>query len=69
MIKWLSAMLGIVGCSSLGEAIIMTQQFSASPLLALGAGILVLLKPKLLNYIIAIYLISDGALRLLGRRS
>ena len=47
----------------------MTQPIPASPLLALGAGILVLLKPKLLNYIIAIYLISDGALRLLGRRT
>lgn len=46
----------------------MAQQFTASPLMALGAGILVLLKPKLLNYIVAIYLISDGALRLLERR-
>jgi len=47
----------------------MAQQFSASPLLALGAGILVLLKPKLLNYIVAIYLITDGSLRLMGRRN
>lgn len=47
----------------------MKSQVSASPLLALGAGVLVLLKPKLLNYIIAIYLITDGALRLLGRRT
>lgn len=46
----------------------MTSQFSASPLMALGAGILVLMKPKLLNYIVAVYLISDGALRLLAQR-
>lgn len=46
----------------------MTQQISASPVLALGAGILILVKPKLLNYIVAAYLIADGALRLLGRR-
>jgi len=36
--------------------------------MALGAGILVLLKPKLLNYIVAAYLISDGALRLLEKK-
>ena len=47
----------------------MTQPFSSSPVLALGAGILVLLKPKLLNYIVAVYLISDGVLRLMARRS
>lgn len=46
----------------------MKQQFAASPLMALGAGILVLLKPKLLNYIVAAYLISDGALRLLEQK-
>ncbi len=40
----------------------------SSPLLSLGAGILVLMKPKLLNYIVAAYLIADGALRLMGRR-
>lgn len=47
----------------------MAQQISASPLLALGAGILILLRPKLLNYVIAAYLIVDGGLRLLGRRT
>ena len=46
----------------------MIQPVSASPLLALGAGILILLKPKLLNYVVATYLIAEGALRLLGRR-
>lgn len=46
----------------------MSQQITSSPLIALGAGILVLLKPNLLNYIVAAYLITDGALRLVGRR-
>ncbi|MBD3307888.1 DUF3096 domain-containing protein [candidate division KSB3 bacterium] len=34
------------------------------PLLALIAGILILVKPKLLNYIVAIYLIVIGVLGL-----
>lgn len=46
----------------------MTQKIESSPLLSLGAGILVLMKPKLLNYIVAAYLISDGALRLMASR-
>lgn len=46
----------------------MTQPIASSPVLALSAGILVLLKPKLLNYIVAAYLISDGLLRLMERR-
>lgn len=36
------------------------------PLLALIAGILILVMPKLLNYIVAIYLIAFGLLGLLG---
>jgi hypothetical protein len=47
----------------------MTKQIESSPLLSLGAGVLVLMKPKLLNYIVAAYLISDGLLRLLARRN
>jgi len=47
----------------------MPNSLQSSALLALGAGILILLKPKLLNYIVAAYLISDGAMRLLGRRT
>jgi Protein of unknown function (DUF3096) len=40
-----------------------------SPLVALIAGILILLMPRLLNYIVAIYLIIAGLLGLgiLGR--
>ena len=44
----------------------MTKQIESSPLLSLGAGVLVLMKPKLLNYIVAAYLISDGVLRLMA---
>jgi len=37
-----------------------------SPLVALVAGILILLVPRLLNYIVAIYLIVIGVLGLAG---
>ena len=47
----------------------MAQPFSSSPVLAIAAGALILLKPKLLNYIVAAYLISDGVLRIMERRA
>jgi hypothetical protein len=50
------------------EEATMTQRIESSPMLSLGAGILVLMKPKLLNYIVAAYLISDGLLRLMASR-
>ena len=37
-----------------------------SPLIALIAGILILVMPRLLNFIVAIYLIAVGAIGLLG---
>ena len=37
------------------------------PLAALIAGILILLVPRLLNYIVAIYLIVIGAIGLFGK--
>lgn len=37
-----------------------------SPLVSLIAGILILVMPKLLNYIVAIYLILIGVLGLMG---
>jgi hypothetical protein len=39
---------------------------SIGPLLSLIAGILILVMPKLLNYIVAIYLIIVGVVGLLG---
>jgi hypothetical protein len=40
--------------------------FSFAPLVALIAGILILVAPRLLNYIVAIYLIVIGIIGLLG---
>jgi hypothetical protein len=37
------------------------------PVIALIAGILILIMPRLLNYVVAIYLIVIGVLGLLGR--
>jgi hypothetical protein len=46
----------------------MNVQISLQPLLALIAGILILIVPKLLNYIVAIYLIVIGLVGLFGLR-
>jgi hypothetical protein len=45
----------------------MSINVSLAPLVSLVAGILILVMPKLLNYIIAIYLIVIGVLGLVGR--
>jgi hypothetical protein len=42
----------------------MVLSLTAQPLIALIAGILILIRPKLLNYIVAIYLILVGVLGL-----
>ena len=39
---------------------------SIGPVIALVAGILILVMPKLLNYIVAVYLIAIGVIGLLG---
>ncbi len=44
----------------------MNLSISLAPLLALVAGILILIIPKLLNYIVALYLIVIGLLGLFG---
>lgn len=41
--------------------------FGLQPLVALIAGILILIIPRLLNYIVAIYLILIGLIGLVGR--
>jgi hypothetical protein len=41
--------------------------FAFQPLVALIAGILILIMPRLLNYIVAIYLIVIGLLGLVAR--
>jgi hypothetical protein len=44
----------------------MNMTLSIGPLVALIAGILILIVPRLLNYIVAIYLIIIGLLGLFG---
>jgi hypothetical protein len=44
----------------------MNINLSLTPLISLIAGVLILVMPKLLNYIIALYLIVVGLLGLFG---
>lgn len=44
----------------------MTLNIALQPLLALVAGILILVMPRLLNYVVAIYLIVVGLMGLLN---
>jgi threonine/homoserine efflux transporter RhtA len=46
--------------------IAMNAQISLAPIIALLAGILILVQPRLLNFIVAIYLIIIGLLGLFG---
>jgi hypothetical protein len=46
--------------------IAMNLSLTLGPLIALIAGILILVIPRLLNYIVAIYLIAIGVIGLLG---
>lgn len=44
----------------------MTLQIELVPILSIAAGIAILVVPRLLNYIVAIYLIIVGVLELLS---
>ncbi|ARU26982.1 DUF3096 domain-containing protein [Cellvibrio sp. PSBB006] len=44
----------------------MDTTLTLAPLISLIAGILILLMPKLLNYIVAVYLIVIGVIGVLG---
>ena len=44
----------------------MNVNLMLTPLVSLIAGILILIMPRLLNYIVAIYLITIGVIGLLG---
>ena len=46
----------------------MNIHLSLAPLIALVAGILILVMPKLLNFIVALYLILIGLIGLFGTR-
>jgi Protein of unknown function (DUF3096) len=45
----------------------MNLNLSIGPLVALIAGILILVMPRMLNYIVAVYLIIVGIIGLFGR--
>jgi hypothetical protein len=51
------------------QAVMMTMQTHLSPLVALIVGILILIFPRFLNYLIAIYLIVTGLIGLGALRS
>lgn len=44
----------------------MNMHLALTPLISLIAGILILVMPRLLNYIVAIYLIAIGLIGLFG---
>lgn len=46
----------------------MNLQLGLTPMISLLAGILILVMPKLLHFIVAIYLIAIGLIGLLGTR-
>jgi hypothetical protein len=46
----------------------MNLNLSIGPLVALIAGILILVMPRMLNYIVAVYLIIVGIIGLFGRQ-
>ena len=50
----------------MNKEITMNLNLSIGPLVSLIAGILILIMPKLLNYIVAFYLIVIGLLGLFG---
>lgn len=44
----------------------MTLHLSLIPILSIIAGILILVQPKILNYVVAIYLIAIGVIQIFG---
>ena len=48
------------------QGIALNLHLGLTPLISLLAGILILVMPRLLNYIVAIYLIAIGLIGLLG---
>jgi len=44
----------------------MTLHITLIPVLSIVAGILILIKPKILNYVVAIYLIAVGVIQIFG---
>lgn len=44
----------------------MTIHIQLIPIISIIAGVLILAKPKILNYVVAIYLIAIGVIQLFG---
>ncbi|HEY0922864.1 DUF3096 domain-containing protein [Rheinheimera pacifica] len=44
----------------------MTLHIDLIPVLSIIAGILILIRPKILNYVVAIYLIAIGVIQIFG---
>ena len=71
-IAWLMLLIAI-SCSSVsaiaqpkGVGAVTIRYATISPIMALVAGILILVVPRLLNYIVALYLILVGLIGLFG---
>ena len=75
MFKQRSAFLSLLLCASVpllaqtGERGVTAVHYTAfiSPVVALIAGILILMVPRILNYVVAIYLIVIGLVGIFGR--
>ncbi|MDX1539109.1 DUF3096 domain-containing protein [Arsukibacterium sp.] len=44
----------------------MTLHIDLIPVISIIAGILILIRPKILNYVVAIYLIAVGVIQIFG---
>ena len=66
LIPLVSLLTSVAFAQTRGEAITIHYTL-LSPLIAVLAGILILMIPRLLNYIVAIYLILVGLIGLFGR--
>ncbi|RUO37513.1 DUF3096 domain-containing protein [Aliidiomarina shirensis] len=44
----------------------MNLHITLIPVISIIAGVLILIKPKLLNYVVAIYLIAIGVIQIFG---
>jgi hypothetical protein len=52
--------------TNLGQGHLLNIHLGLTPVISIIAGILILMMPKLLNYIVAFYLIAIGLIGILG---
>jgi hypothetical protein len=60
--------VGLIEVLSNNHGVFMNVTLSLGPLVSLIAGILILVMPRLLNYIVALYLIIIGVIGLIGMK-